>query len=90
MSEFISDIDPTKKYNEDGEEVDKQGFRIRKRPTGVESVRIAVKNCENLCGLERTLMERISKGEFVESTTLDHSGRTSKKITIEYDIQMKE
>ena len=90
MSEFVSDIDPTKKYNEDGEELDKHGFTIKKKPTGVESARIAIKNCENLCGLDRNLMERISKGEFMESTTLDHSGRTSKKITIEYDIKLKE
>ena len=90
MSQFVSDIDPTKKYNEDGEELDKYGFTIKKKPTGVESARIAIKNCENLCGLDRNLMERISKGEFMESTTLDHSGRTSKKITIEYDIKLKE
>ena len=68
---------------------DKHGFTIREQPNGAESVHRAVKNCINLCGLDRTLMERISKGEIIESTTLDHSGRTSKRITIEYDIKHK-
>ena len=40
-----------------------------------------------MCGLDRDLMARLIKGEWNEFTTSDHSGRTSKKIVIEYDIK---
>ena len=84
MSEFQSDIE--KKYDEEGHELDKHGFRIKKLPDGLESVRRAVKNCEQMCGLDRKLMERLIKGTYGEYSTLDHRGRTSQKIVIEYDI----
>ena len=84
MSEFQSDIE--KKYDEEGHELDKHGFRIKKLPDGLESVRRAVKNCEQMCGLDRKMMERLIKGTYGEYSTLDHRGRTSQKIVIEYDI----
>ena len=87
MSEFQSDIE--KKYDEEGHELDKHGFRIKKLPDGLESVRRAVKNCEQMCGLDRKLMERLIKGTYGEYSTLDHRGRTSQKIVIEYDITDK-
>ena len=85
MSEFQSDID--KKYDEDGDELDKHGFKVKKYPDGLESVRKSVENCEMLCGLDKNLMIELLKGEWSQYTTSDHSGRTSKKIVIEYDIQ---
>ncbi len=85
MSEFQSDID--KKYDEDGDELDKHGFKVKKYPDGLESVRKSVENCEMLCGLDKNLMIELLKGEWKQYTTSDHSGRTSKKIVIEYDIQ---
>ena len=87
MSEFQSDI--TKDYDEEGHELDKHGFRIKKYPDGLESVRKSVENCETMCGLDRNLMGKLLKGEWTEYTTSDHAGRTSKKIVIEYDIQCK-
>ena len=87
MSEFQSDIKDNKQYDEEGNELDKHGFKIRKYPDGLESVPKSVENCEQLCGLDRNVMARLLKGEWTESTTLDHSGRSSKKITIEYDIK---
>ena len=87
MSEFQSDIE--KKYDEEGHELDKHGFRIKKLPDGLESVRRAVKNCEQMCGLDRKVMERLIKGTYGEYSTLDHRGRTSQKIVIEYDITDK-
>ena len=87
MSEFQSDIKDNKQYDEEGNELDKHGFKIRKYPDGLESVRKSVENCEQMCGLDRNVMARLLKGEWTESTTLDHSGRSSKKITIEYDIK---
>ena len=87
MSEFQSDIKDKKQYDEEGNELDKHGFRIRKYPDGLESVRKSVQNCEQMCGLDRNVMADLLKGEWTESTTLDHNGRTSKKITIEYDIK---
>ena len=85
MSEFGSDIG--KEYDEEGVELDKHGFKIRRYPDGLESVRKAVENAEYLCGLDRNVVANLLKGEWYQSTTLDHSGRTSKKIVIEYDIQ---
>ena len=87
MSEFQSDID--KKYDEEGIELDKHGFKIKKYPDGLESVRKSVENCEQLCGLDKKVMMELLKGEWTEYTTSDHSGRTSKKIVIEYNIKEK-
>ena len=88
MSEFQSDI-KDKKYDEEGNELDKHGFRIKRYPGGLESVRKSVENCVTMCGLDRKLMEELLKGEWNQYTTADHSGRTSKKVVIEYDIQTK-
>ena len=88
MSEFSSDI-LNKKYDEDGDELDKHGFRIKRYPDGLESVRKSVENAEQLCGLDRNVMARLLKGEWSQSTTLNYTGRKSKKIVIEYDITHK-
>ena len=87
MSEFQSDI-KDRKYDEEGNELDKHGFRVKKYPDGLGSVRKAVENAEQLCGLDRNVMANLLKGEWSQSTTLDHSGRSSKKIVIEFDIKM--
>ena len=87
MSEFQSDIG--KKYDEEGNELDKHGFKIKKYPDGLESVRKSVENCEQLCGLDSNVMTRLIKGEWSQYSTLDMNGRTSKKIVIEYDITHK-
>tara|TARA_Y100001960_G_scaffold258800_1_gene278408 strand:- start:1036 stop:1320 length:285 start_codon:yes stop_codon:yes gene_type:complete len=88
MSEFQSDI-KDREYDEDGNELDKNGFKIKKYPNGLESVRKSIENCEQLCGLDKRVMEHLLKGEFTEYSTMDHSGRSSKKIVIEYDVQYK-
>ena len=88
MSEFQSDIQ-NKKYDEEGNELDKHGFKVKKYPDGLESVRASVENCEQLCGLDKNVMARLLKGEWNQYTTVDHSGRTSKKIVIEYCIKTK-
>ena len=88
MSEFQSDI-KDKKYDEEGNELDKHGFRIKRYPDGLESVRKSVENAEQLCGLDRNVMARLLKGEWSQSTTLNSTGRQSKKIVIEYDITHK-
>ena len=89
MSEFQSDI-KDKEYDEDGNELDKHGFKVKKEPDGLGSVRASVENCQQLCGLDKNLMERLLKGEWSESSTLDSTGRQSQKIVIEYDIKQKE
>ena len=89
MSEFQSDI-KDKKYDEEGHELDKHGFRIKKYPDGLESVRKSVENCEELCGLDRNMMKRLLDGEWSQYSTLDMTGRTSRKIVIEYDIGCKD
>ena len=89
MSEFSSDI-LDKKYDEEGNELDKHGFKIQVYPDGLESVRKAVENCEQLCGLDKNVMMELLKGEWNQYTTSDHSGRQSKKIVIEYNIKQKE
>ena len=87
MSEFQSDI--IKEYDEEGNELDKHGFKIKKYPDGLESVRKSVENCEQLCGLDKNVMAELLKGEWSESTTLNSLGRQSKKIVIEYGIKQK-
>ena len=87
MSEFQSDI-KDRKYDEDGNELDKHGFRIKRYPDGLESVRKSVENCEQMAGLDRKVMEKLLKGEWSQSDTLNSTGRSSKKIVIEYDIKM--
>ena len=88
MSEFQSDI-TDKQYDEDGNELDKHGFKITTYPNGLESVRKSVENCEQLCGLDKNVMAALLKGEWSQSTTLNSMGRQSKKIVIEYDITEK-
>ena len=88
MSEFQSDI-KDKQYDEDGNELDKHGFKVKKYPSGLGHVRLSVENCEQLCGLDKNVMMRLLQGEWNEYTTSDHSGRQSKKIVIEYDITHK-
>ena len=87
MSEFQSDI-KDRKYDEDGNELDKHGFRIKRYPDGLESVRKSVENAEQMAGLDRNVMARLLKGEWSQSDTLNSTGRSSKKIVIEYDIKM--
>ena len=87
MSEFQSDIG--KKYDEEGHELDKHGFKVKKYPDGLGHVRKSVENCEQLCGLDKNVMMELLKGEWTQYTTSDHSGRTSKKIVIEYEIKHK-
>ena len=88
MSEFQSDIND-REYDEEGNELDKHGFRIKKYPDGLGHVRTSVENCEQLCGLDKNMMDRLLKGEWNQYTTLDMTGRQSKKIVIEYDITHK-
>ena len=85
MSEFQSDIKDTK-YDEEGNELDKHGFRLQTYPNGVESVRKSVENCEQMAGLDRNVMAKLLKGDWNEYSTFDQSGRQSKKIVIEYDV----
>ena len=88
MSEFSSDI-LDKEYDEEGNELDKHGFKVKKYPDGLESVRKSVENCEQLTGLDKNVMAELLKGEWNQYTTSDHAGRQSKKIVIEYEIKHK-
>ena len=89
MSEFITDV-KDKEYDEEGNELDKHGFKVKKYPDGLESVRKSVENCEMMCGLDKNVMMKLLAGEWSESTTLNSTGRQSKKIVIEYEIKQKE
>ena len=86
MSEFHIDID---KALENAKKNDLSTDWSPHYPDGLESVRKSVDNCVNLAGLDKRLMEDLLKGEWSESITLNSSGRTSKKITIEYNIETK-
>ena len=87
MSEFAIDID---KALENAKKNDLSGFAPPNYPDGLESVRKSVDNCVNLAGLDKKLMEELLKGEWGEFTTLNSTGRQSKKIVIEYEIKQKE
>ena len=82
--EAVSD----KKYDEEGNELDKHGFKVKTYPDGLGHVRKSVENCEQLCGLDKKVMEALLKGEWSQSTTLNSTGRSSEKIVIEYDIKI--
>lgn len=79
-----------KQYDEEGNELDKHGFKVQVYPNGLESVRKSVDNCVQMCGLDKRLMEDLLKGEWSESTTLNSMGRQSQKIVIEYNIKQKD
>jgi len=78
-----------KQYDSEGNELDKHGFKVKKYPDGLGSVRAAVDNAVNLCGLDKKVMEELLKGEWSEYSTSNSIGRTSKKIVIEYEIKHK-
>ena len=84
--EFTIDID---KALEKAKTTDLYGFVKDEYPDGVESVRKSVENCEQLAGLDRKLMQEIIKGEFTQYETLNSVGRSSKKIFMEYDVEVK-
>ena len=88
MSEFQSDI-TGKKYDEEGNELDKHGFKVKKYPDGLGHVHKSVENCEMMCGVDKNVMMELLKGEWNQYTTSDHSGRMSQKVVIEYDIKQK-
>ena len=79
-----------KQYDSEGNELDKHGFKVKKYPDGLESVRKSVENAEQLCGLDKNVMAELLKGEWSEYSTSNSIGRTSKKIVIEYEIKHKE
>jgi hypothetical protein len=78
-----------KKYDEDGNELDKHGFKIKRYPDGLESVRKSVDNCVAMAGLDKKTMENLLAGEWSQFTTYSSMGRQSKKIVIEYDVTEK-
>ena len=78
-----------KKYDEEGNELDKHGFKIKRYPDGLESVRKSVDNCVAMAGLDKKVMEDLLKGEWSEHTCYNSMGRQSKKIVIEYNITEK-
>ena len=84
--EFSIDID---KALENAKTTDLNGFAKDEKPDGLESVRLSVKNCINLAGLDRKLLSNIADGQWNEYYTQNSVGRQSKKIVIEYDITTK-
>ena len=84
--EFTIDID---KALEKAQKDDLAGSFVDKYPNGVESVRKSVENCEQLAGLDRNLMAKLIKGDYIEYTTLNSVVRSSNKIVIEYNIETK-
>ena len=85
--EFTIDID---KALENAKTNDLAGGVKDTKPGGLESVRKSVENCEQLSGLDKKVMEELLKGDWSEFTTLNSTGRQSKKIVIEYEIKQKQ
>ena len=86
MSEFHIDID---KALENAKKNDLSTDWSPHYPDGLESVRKSVDNCVNLAGLDKKVMEKLLAGEWSHYTTFNSTGRTSKKIVIEYDVNVK-
>ena len=103
MSEFSEAASPKHSYTNpskkqdlahleadtEGHDVDKHGFRIRRYPDGLESVRKSVDNCVTMAGLDKKVMEKLLAGDWTQYTTWSSMGRQSKKIVIEYDVTEK-
>ena len=87
MSEFQSDI-LDKKYDEDGDELDKHGFKVKKYPDGLESVRKSVENCEMLCGLsERDALNLAIKTWPKGITPCTHYSESRRKEKLDESIK---
>ena len=82
--EFTIDID---KALENAKTNDLAGGFKDTKPGGLESVRKSVENCVQLSGLDKNVMEALLKGEWNHLETVNSTGRKSKKIVIEYDIE---
>ena len=82
--EFTIDID---KALENAKTNDLAGGFKDTKPGGLESVRKSVENCVQLSGLDKNVMEALLKGEWNQLETGNSTGRKSKKIVIEYDIE---
>ena len=54
-------------------------------PSPVESVKLSVKNCIELAGLDKKVMLDIAEGEYTSYDCYDSTGRNTKKIVIEYE-----
>ena len=68
--------------------LDKKEEKEKEIEWDIEDMKRAYKDAaEQLCGLDRNVMANLLKGKWSHYTTSDHSGRTSKKIVIEYDIE---
>ena len=78
-----------KKYDEEGNELDKHGFKIKRYPDGLESVRKSVDNCVTMAGLDKKVMENLLAGKWSQVITYSSTVRQSKKIVIEYDVTEK-
>ena len=84
--EFSIDID---KALEKAKNNDLAGFENEK-PTALQSVIKAIENSEFLSGLDHKLMKRIMEGTYTHHETLNSSGLSTKRITIEYDIHIRD
>lgn len=82
--EFHLDID---KALENAKTTDLNGFTKDEYPDALETVRLSLENCEQLCGLDKLTVAALLKGEFNQYETKNSVGRSSKKIVIEYDIK---
>tara|TARA_B100000427_G_scaffold309162_1_gene297953 strand:- start:12968 stop:13231 length:264 start_codon:yes stop_codon:yes gene_type:complete len=87
MSEFHIDID---KALENAKKNDLSSSWDPVYPQGAQAVKIAVENCEQLCGLDKKEMGAIAQGTFTQMETLDSTGKMTKKIVIEYDVRQKD
>ena len=84
--EFSIDID---KALENAKNTDHIGFDNPK-PTALQSVITAINNSEFLSGLDHKLMKRLMEGTYTHHETLNSSGLSTKRITIEYDIHIRD
>ncbi len=84
--EFSIDID---KALENAKTTDLNGFVKDEYPDGLESVRKAVENAENLCGLDRLVMKDLLDGEWTQYFTQNSGGRQTTKVVIEYEVRKK-
>ena len=84
--EFSIDID---KALENAKNTDHIGFDNPK-PTALQSVITAINNSEFLSGLDHKLMKRLMEGTYTHHETLNSSGLSTKRITIEYDVHIRD
>ena len=69
--------------------IDENGWRQRAPIPASETVRLALENSEQLCGLNKLQIQELLKGEFSSYECFESGGGQYRKVVIKYDVKDK-